>query len=352
MRRGIENTGVRSPYNNPMPINPRWSDTLQQFGARIESGVVCNFGDSQAEWQAADAANVLADLSHLTALRFGGEDAESFLQGQLSCDVKAIATGSACLGSYCTPKGRMLASFILLRATDGYLMLLSADIAAAIRKRLSMFVLRSKVSITGIGEEQVLLGLAGPACADALAEILAAAEPAGMQVFDIPVGRKLLVLDMDGAQTAWPLLSRRFTPVGSGVWQWQEILLGLPMITAATQDQLTPQMVNLELIGGVSFNKGCYPGQEIVARTHYLGKVKRRMYRAHLEGNAVPGDALYSEDFGAQASGLVVNAQPAPDGGCDILAVTQQASRENSTVHLKSPDGPVLRFESLPYAIT
>jgi folate-binding protein YgfZ len=146
-------------------------------------------------------------------------------------------------------------------------------------------------------------------------------------------------------------LSAKLKRVGAPAWQWLDVRRGIPWITAATQDRFLPQMANLELIGGVSFSKGCYTGQEIVARTQHRGKVKRRMFLANVGAAAAPGDELVAEDLGDQAGGTVVNAAPSPDGGCDVLAVTQIGSRERSTVHLKSRDGPVLRFLPLPYPV-
>ena len=141
-------------------------------------------------------------------------------------------------------------------------------------------------------------------------------------------------------------------PVGTPCWEWLDIRAGIPWITAATQEQFIPQMANLELIGGVNFKKGCYPGQEIVARTQYLGKVKRRMFLANVNAAALPiaGDPLFSTDPAAQESGMIVNAQSAPDGGYDVLAVLQTSSVEAGAVHLKAPDGPPLQFLALPYA--
>jgi folate-binding protein YgfZ len=123
-------------------------------------------------------------------------------------------------------------------------------------------------------------------------------------------------------------------------------------VTARTQDEFVPQMANLELLGGVSFHKGCYPGQEVVARTQHLGKTKRRMLLAHIDGaTPAPGDPLFSEDLGDQASGMIVNAAPAPGGGCDVLAVVHAPSAAASTVHLGSLTGAALRFRPLPYAV-
>jgi tRNA-modifying protein YgfZ len=330
-----------------------WHTYLQQHAARIESGVVRDFGDATAERQVTDNGAALADLSHLALLEFSGADAEAFLQGQLSCDVKAIAVGEQSLGSYCTPKGRMLASFFLVRLPDRFLMLLSTSLAAAIHKRLKMFVLRSKVTINDITDTRALLGLSSRTDASILEKARGdcAALP---ETVTVALGSKRLIVfsTTENAPQLWQRLSAYLRPVGTGCWEWLDIQEGLPLITAATQDQLVPQMANLELIGGVSFKKGCYPGQEIVARTQYLGKVKRRMFRAHLEVPANPGESLYSDDLGDQASGLVVAAQPAPSGGYDLLAVARLDSQEGSVIRLKAPDGPPLRFDALPYELS
>ena len=279
------------------------------------------------------AQDFAARLDHLGMLRFGGDDAETFLQGQLTCDVAAARPGAAIHGAYCTAKGRMLANFLLWREADEFAMALSRDIAAPVHKQLSKYVLRSKVKIADASASTVLVGAAG------------ASLPG--PVVTLPDGRLLLALSAEAAADAL----RGLQLENPALWRWLDIRRGLPLITAATQDQLVPQMTNLELIGGVSFDKGCYAGQEIVARLQHLGKVKRRMFPANVAAEARPGDALYSEDLGPQASGTVVNAEVSPEGGWDLLAVVHAESRERSTVRLKAPDGPVLRFLPLPYAV-
>src|SRR5262249_20643493 len=128
-------------------------------------------------------------------------------------------------------------------------------------------------------------------------------------------------------------------------WDWLDIHAGVPVITLPTQEQFVPQMVNLDLIGGLSYSKGCYPGQEIVARTHFLGTLKQRMYRAHLgSGEPRAGDKLYSADLGEQASGTVVSAAPAPEGGFDLLAAMRIASAKSGGMRWKTPDGPELEL--------
>jgi folate-binding protein YgfZ len=141
--------------------------------------------------------------------------------------------------------------------------------------------------------------------------------------------------------------------VGTPCWEWLEIRNGIPLLTPATQEQFVPQMANMEIIGAVNFQKGCYPGQEIVARTQYLGQSKRRMALAHVEAERPPqpGDELYASAVDAQPIGMVVNAQAAPDGGYDLLAVLQTANISEGAVHLKSADGPPLGIQPLPYAV-
>jgi hypothetical protein len=152
---------------------------------------------------------------------------------------------------------------------------------------------------------------------------------------------------------AWERFASAFKTVGAKAWPWLDIKEGVPWVTQATQDQFVPQMINLDLIGGVSFQKGCYTGQEIVARTQYLGKLKRRMYLANVAAADFPppGTALYSEDLGDQASGMVVNSHASPHGGVDMLVVAPVASVDGSVVHLAALDGPVLSFQPLPYAL-
>ncbi len=349
-------------------MNSAWQGWLQSAGAQVDDGVARHFGDPRGELESARSGSVLADLSHLGVLDFAGEDSEPFLQGQLSCDVHSIGAGSSSYGSHCTPKGRMIADFLIWRPSPdlshGFRMALSRSIVATVRKRLSMYVLRSKVRVTDVSDSVVLLGLSGDAAAGPLDLI-----PSGLLLHEarqfgegctaisLPGGRFLIAVPAEGAPTLWASLAVTLRPVGTPCWEWLEIRSGVPLITAPTQEQFLPQMTNLELLGGVSFKKGCFTGQEVVARTQHLGKVKRRMFLAHLdpqEGQAPPspGDETFSDDIPDQASGTIVNAQAAPGGGYDLLAVVHHSSRASSSVHLRSSEGPVLRFLDLPYAVT
>ena len=223
-----------------------------------------------------------------------------------------------------------------------------------------MFVLRAKVKIADMTGAVSLMGVGGPAVAGALQPLINAVPEEAHQLqagtnattlIALPGRRWLLAVAADSALSVRTAAADTLRPVGTAAWNWTEIRNGIPWVTAQTQDQFVPQMANLELIGGVNFKKGCYPGQEIVARTQYLGKLKRRLYLAHVEASAHAGDDLCSEDVGGQINGMIANAAPAPGGGSDVLAVVQSTSAESDGVHLGSTDGPKLRFLALPYAL-
>ncbi len=342
-------------------MNSNWQDYLLAAGARIENQQLMDFGSPQQEILAAQKGSILTDLSHLSVIQFAGDDSEAFLQGQVSCDVKQATLAQARLGSYCTPKGRMLATFLLWRSEEGFFMQLPAPLREAIQKRLTMYVMRSKVKVNDASEQMIRLGIAGETAPAALAELggtapqddYGVARCGPVTAIRLPGQRFEILVAPENAAAVWQTLNKHCTPVGSGCWEWLEIQAGIPMVTAGTQEQFVPQMANMELIGGVSFTKGCYPGQEIVARSQYLGKVKRRMYRAHLDSDVAPqpGDVLFGQGASEQSGGMLMNVQPSPEGGFDLLAVILNASIESGAVHWKTPDGPVLKLQSLPYSV-
>jgi folate-binding protein YgfZ len=210
-----------------------------------------------------------------------------------------------------------------------------------------MYVLRAKVRIAI--EDGILLGVSGRSVAEDL-PLLGVKKMEDATV--IRLGSNRFQFFTKEPQALWKKLAESAQPAGSVHWDWLNIRSGIPVILEKTQDQFVPQMVNFDLIGGINFKKGCYPGQEIVARMHYLGKLKRRMYLAHVEADAKPGDELYSEDMAGQACGMIANAVPSPSGGCDLLAVIQTASRDAHKIHHGSLEGPELSFEALPYSLT
>jgi folate-binding protein YgfZ len=338
-----------------------WQDFLTHNGAVLDNGKVAHFDDQEQELLAASNDTVLADLSHLGLIKATGEDTQTFLQGQFTNDVRKLSPTLAQLSGWCSPKGRLLATFLLWQTGGNYYVQLPLELQPAIQKRLTMFVMRSKVILSDVSKDMPRFGVAGKNAESILATQLGAlpqvdfgvANADGILVIRLPGARFEIIASVEKSQALWSTLAKNTKPVGSDAWQWLEVRAAVPIITQATQEQFVPQMVNLEAIGGVSFQKGCYPGQEIVARTQYLGKLKRRMYLAHLD-NALPpqaGDELYSPEMDGQACGMLVNAQAAPAGGYDVLAVMQIGSAEANDIHLKALDGPKLALEALPYPL-
>ena len=340
-------------------MNSTWQDFLRLQGASITDGVVQHFSHPSSELVSVRDGNIVCDLSQFGTLKVHGEEAGIFLQNLLSSDVNEVNEQHAQIGSLSNPKGRMLATFIVWRNHGDYLLHLPASLCATVLKRLTLYVLRTKVKIADTTAQQIILGVSGKDTAQLLQQIFGSVPQAPFEVEQLGPGgiirvgenRFLIYLSAQLAPTLWPQLSAVAHPVGSHCWDWLNIRAGLPVILPATQEQFVAQMANLELLGGVSFKKGCYPGQEIVARMQYLGKLKRRMFLAHIGGEIAPqpADELFSADMEGQASGMVVNAAAAPDGGWDMLAVVQISSRETATVHHLSLEGAVLQFMALPY---
>jgi hypothetical protein len=339
-----------------------WQDFLIERGARIEADTVGHFGDVPAELRAASDGGSVCPLLHLGLIACNGEDAQTFLHGQLSNDVKALTPERSEYAVYCSAKGRMLANFLLWREDQSYYLQLSRSLLPAMQKRLAMYIMRSKVKLADASESRLTLGLAGSAAASALQELFSVLpqqahevvrDPANGILIALPGKRFQLIAEIETAKRLWHKLAATLTPVGTPCWEWLEIRNGIPLLTPPTQEQFVPQMANMELIGAVNFHKGCYPGQEIVARTQYLGQTKRRMALAHLGGDVIPrpGDELFGSAMEAQAVGMVVNAQAAPGGGYDLLAVMQTASISDGAAHFKSVDGPALSIQPLPYTV-
>ena len=339
-------------------MRQEWSDFLTQQGAH--DGVE-QFGNPVAELAAARDGNIIAPLPDFGLIRASGEDAAPFLHNLLTNDVKSLGPDAVRCAGLCTAKGRLIASFHLWHdRNDDLLLMLSADILPSILKKLSMYVLRSKVKLTNATDERVLIGLAGPA-AETLVQDLGAAIPFPMQVVPCDNGqivrlderRFVLALVPEAARPVWEKLAAKAHPAGTAAWRWLEIAAGQPRIVTATQEAFVPQMANLEApaVGGVSFTKGCYPGQEIVARAQYLGKVKRRMYRAKVDAPPAPGTHVYAPETGDQHCGGIVTVAPSPDGGYECLVVVQESCADAGDVHVGALSGPRLGFLSLPYAL-
>jgi tRNA-modifying protein YgfZ len=288
-------------------------------------------------------ANVTVGFEGATALhewgviRAAGPEAASFLQNQLTQDVLGLDAHRAALAGWCSAKGRLMASFIVWRpAPDEVLLACSADVLPVVLKRLSMFVLRAKCKLTDASAELPLHGVAG----------IAASAPAWRRtegVIGLPSARGVARALIAGAAPALRALD-------ANAWSWLEVASGVPRIVAATVEQFVPQMVNFEVVGGVNFQKGCYPGQEVVARSQYRGTVKRRAFVFESAAAAAPAQEIFHSADREQPAGMVANAA-SWNGRHLLLAEVKLAALDSGTLHLASADGPLLTRADMPYAV-
>ena len=342
-------------------MSDRWISVLTDQGARFADGRVTDYGDPPGELSAVDHGNVICDLSHDGLILVSGDDAAAFLQAQLCNDVLSLGDNGAQWNGWCSPKGRLLATFLIWKGRQGYFLQLPRVLQAAIQKRLQMFVLRSKVILSDESGNWVRFGVAGNEAESTLKSLAGAVPDTDMSTLHVEAGRVIrlsanrfeIVASHDNALALWRELSVKATKVGAAIWVGLMIRDGILTVLPGTQDAFVPQMANFELIGGVSFKKGCYPGQEIVARTQYRGILKRRMALVHSSAAAIPnpGDSVYAAEFGDQAAGAIANAAPAPGGGFDALVVAQIDAIKGGSLALGSLDGPQLVPQVLPYPV-
>ncbi len=289
----------------------------------------------------------------LGVIRVTGEDAVKFLQGQLTQDIALMGLHEARLAAFCNAKGRMQASFVVFkRSEEDILMVCSGDILAQTLKRLSMFVMRAKAKLTDASAEFVLSGLVG----DSLSSVMNG-RPQPWTKQDHGSASLVFLYPASGLDRAlWCAPTGTAIPEGKAlpetVWAWLEVKSGIAMITQPIFEAFVPQMLNYESIGGVSFKKGCYPGQEIVARSQFRGTLKRRAYLARsIEGGAV-GESVFHASDADQPCGLVAATAANPDGGFDLIIsiqVSAAADASDGKLTLGNPGGSALLLEPLPY---
>jgi folate-binding protein YgfZ len=345
-------------------MKSEWKEFLLDSGAVFPDDTIAHFGNPQRELEVALGGLVFADLEYLGVIAAHGPDAGEFLQSQLGNDIHDLDEHSSQLNSYCTPKGRILGLMRVFQQDDIYYLRLPADSLEAVLQRLRMFVMRANVTLEDVSGNFLRIGVSGK---DAPEEVSSAAGACPGQVNGISRSGKLTVLRVPGIQPRyevfasslqaardfWDAMNVRGAPVGEPAWRLLEIQSGIPSVFASTAELFVPQMVNLQLLHGISFKKGCYPGQEIVARMQYLGTLKRRMYLGIIQHDSLasPGDELFSASDYTQPVGRIVDSQPHPDGGQLALAVLQIKSADAADVFLGSASGPGFTLQSLPYAL-
>lgn len=317
-------------------MNSNWKNFLLSNNASIDNNAAIVFPEQQGDRR-------LYAIAHLGVLTIAGRDAATFLQGQMTCNINDISDTKSSLGAICNPKGKVISTFLLVKDGDAFLMVLPQALLAAVQKRLQMYVLRADVRLIDSTDERCLIGLreGEPQVDDAQKSVFATTRQATIAVdFD---KRRLLIVSLDQAQSVWSeQLALGFVPETSAQWRYFDIIAGIPWLTAATSEAFIPQMLNLDKLGGISFNKGCYTGQEIVARTHYLGKAKREMFVAECATLSEPPEpnASIIDDSGdtEQSAGKVLCAQRLGNS-CYMLIVLQVSDSHCYSLRLKDrPD--------------
>jgi folate-binding protein YgfZ len=291
----------------------------------------------------------VATLVHLGVIRARGEEAARFLHNQLTQDFALLRPDEARLAAFCNAKGRMLASFVAFAAgPQEILLVVSRDILAPTLKRLSMFVLRAKVQLADATADYALQGLAGQAAEAALPGTGAWAKRSEGDVHCVrlyPADGLGRVLRVAAAGSALP------DSLPLDLWQWGEVRSGIATLSAPVVEAFVPQMLNYESVGGVNFKKGCYPGQEVVARSQFRGTLKRRGFLVHADVPLQAGQEVVHDADPGQPCGLVAQAAPSPAGGWDAIVSMQVAAAEGGQLSLASADGPVLSLQPLPYPL-
>ncbi len=302
----------------------------------------------------------ITQLDHYGIIRASGEDGFSFLQGQFGNDLARVDAQHHQLSCYSNPKGRLLAIFRVFRRDEHYYLRLPNEILTPTLDRLRMFVLMARVELEDVSDSQAGIGISGDIAASVVAEVTGAAPEQtgsaisadGISVLRVPgIEDRFEIYATRGTiQSIWTKLETRCEPAGEDQWMHGDLLAGIPTIFDSTREEFVAQMTNLQLVDGLSFKKGCYPGQEIVARTHYLGKLKRRMYLASIDPAKVPlaGDPVFSRE-GCSPIGKVVDARAIAGQSSHALLVLGIAAAETGDLHLGGRDGPAVTLEALPY---
>ncbi|CAK0774260.1 tRNA-modifying protein YgfZ [Gammaproteobacteria bacterium] len=307
--------------------------------------------------------DVMADLSQEGLIGVEGADATTFLQGQFTCDLHEIGLNMSRLGAWCNPKGRVRVTFRVFQRNEGFYLALPAECVESTLLQLRKYILRSKVVLRNASREWIRLGCSGPTIDEGLRQVFSTLPSVPDQVVQEgtttiirlrgPSPRFEVLGENETLLQVWNTLKAANTvAIGVSAWSTLEVLSGVPAITQATTEIFVPHMLNLPEIGAVSFRKGCYTGQEIVARTQYLGKSKRRLYLAWIPVLELPrpGDPLWAPTGEEeQHPGQIVNVAPAPEGGSLVLAVIAVADAQEGKIHLRDRDGHLLELRTLPY---
>lgn len=336
-----------------------WLSFLTQHGATTNGELATSFGETSDEYSRLGAT--LSDLGDLGVLALEGPDTKRFLQGQSTSDCEQLSPDKALPGAICNAKGRMLTSYQAIEAkADTLLLVMQRPLVDTTIHSLTKYAAFFKTALSNASEQYHLLGISGPDCESVLSEHFNAVPTTINQLcigddyllLRISAQQFLLIANVAAAKTLWLKLAKRLTPVGIDYWQLQLIRAGLAQVHAETVEQFVPQMLNLQATEAVSFKKGCYTGQEIVARMQYLGKLKRRTYRVIIKAAKPPraGAEIYSSPDNKQV-GSVLMAAPAGQNSAEMLALLHE---DQATASAFIIDGDIIAVEiaELPYSLS
>jgi tRNA-modifying protein YgfZ len=298
-------------------------------------------------------AALASPLSGFALLAIGGNDRHSFLHGQFINDLNLIEKPAAQLSAWCNPKGQVITNFLIINTGTAYLLLFKEDIKAFVQQRLGMFIMRSDVTINDISDQSPLIGLANTNDLSSLGQNIST-KPGEVQAIDGLIiiclpdysARYLIMGNSEILNSKVNELTTSLQMTDSSVWELLDILAGLPWISSATQEQFLPQMLNLDALNGLSYQKGCYPGQEVIARLHYRGEVKKRLHLIKSNSQLNVGAQLHTDQSDSNV-GAIINSAMHPDGCCYALAVIDL----NNTTNKLFSDNQEITIIELPYTI-
>ena len=324
-------------------VPAEWAEFLDRSGPAAGEGAEVALG-----------GDLIADLSHFGLIEVKGEEASKFLGSMLTGDVRLVSETLGQFTSWCDGKGRIQATFWLFLRDGAYYLLLPAAILPGVIARMKMFLLRSKASITDASGTLARIGLSGVRIEETLGSVLPE-QRGGIAVVDgctlIALGgeprpRWLAVGSPPAVIALWEKLAAAARPAGAGAWALLDILAGIPHVAIETAGEFIPQMLDLEALGGLSYKKGCYPGQEVIARLHYRGQLKRKVFLAYSDAPDVPapGTRLYRPGFEESVGLVIAAAKDGRERAVALLAVVVIEQKALGGIHLGDAEGPLLIF--------
>jgi len=337
-------------------MHPNWQKFLENEGAIFEDDKLLSFANKNHKQS---IENIITDLSHLSLVEVTGDDAEDFLNGQFTTNIKQLAKHHLQFSAWCNPKGQVKTTFFIYRHETGFNILLPDELLESFLKQLQMYIMRANVNLIDKSDELVRVGILTNN--NLLNELMASApEKEG----DITIQNGVHCLHMfcsknnsqryifigstENLTILWKEFLQHNTPVRTTIWELLDIQAGYPWLSPQTSEKFLPQMLNLDIIEGLDYQKGCYPGQEIIARLHFRGQLKRNLYFATCSFNARPeiGDQLFANDIESSV-GNIINAQIFKDEYYLLAIIEKEMIRKD--LSLREPNGKTIKLQPLPY---